>query len=127
MITNPMSKDRPGCPHKSDFAERENSAQNNEFSPRTLAPNGATESARQSATPSGRKAAASDHGELGPPLTIDEVAAMLGCSVWTVRQRYMRDGLPSFRASRMGKLVFFRDQVIHWILNRQRHEKGGIK
>ena len=62
---------------------------------------------------------------LGAPLSIREVARILGCSAWTVRQRYMPLGLPHFRSGPQGKLVFFRDQVIRWILSRQ--QKGGIR
>jgi AraC-like DNA-binding protein len=62
---------------------------------------------------------------LGEPLTIHEVAELLGCSVWTVRQRYMPQGLPYLRASTTGKLVFFYKQVIDWILRRQQQKKGG--
>src|SRR5205807_9559693 len=57
---------------------------------------------------------------LGPPLTIEEVAELLGCSPWTVRQRYLRQGLPYLQARTRGKLVFFREQVIAWTLKRQR-------
>ncbi len=63
---------------------------------------------------------------LGNPMTIDDVAALLGCSPWTVRQRYLRQGLPHLRACASGKLVFFREQVISWILKRQQQrQKGG--
>jgi phage terminase Nu1 subunit (DNA packaging protein) len=62
---------------------------------------------------------------LGEPLAIDKVARLLGCSVWTIRQRYLRQGLPYLQASRRGKLVFFREQVIAWIQKRQ-HAKGGM-
>lgn len=60
---------------------------------------------------------------LGDPLSIREVASMLGCSPWTVRQQHMPRGLPHFRSGSQGKLVFFRDQVVQWILTQQR--KGG--
>lgn len=60
---------------------------------------------------------------LGLPLSIREVARMIGCSAWTIRQRHIPAGLPYFRAGSNGKLVFFRDQVIQWILQQQR--KGG--
>jgi hypothetical protein len=62
---------------------------------------------------------------LGAPMNIAEVAALLGCSAWTVRQRYMRQGLPCLRASAAGKLVFFHKQVVDWILRRQQLKKGG--
>ena len=70
---------------------------------------------------------------LGPPLTIRQVAALVGCSVWTVRQRYLPAGLPHFRLGRSGKLTFYRNQVTHWVLRQQAHQqqrsrkqKGGI-
>ncbi|HET9285293.1 MAG TPA: helix-turn-helix domain-containing protein [Candidatus Angelobacter sp.] len=56
---------------------------------------------------------------LGEPLTIAEVAEILGCSPWTIRQRYLPQGLPHLRATTEGKLVFFRAQIIRWILERQ--------
>lgn len=62
---------------------------------------------------------------LGEPLAIEQVAELLGCSAWTVRQRYLRQGLPHLQARPRGKLVFFREQVIAWTLKRQR-QKGGI-
>ena len=58
-----------------------------------------------------------DH--LGEPLTVSETAQLLGCSVWTVRNRHMRRGLPYFRMGGIGKLVFYRGQVTRWILEQQ--------
>ncbi len=58
-------------------------------------------------------------------MDIEQVAALLGCSAWTVRQRYLPQGLPYLRTSATGRFVFFREQVIDWILKRQ--EKGGTK
>jgi hypothetical protein len=60
---------------------------------------------------------------LGEPMDIEDVAMLLGCSVWTVRQRYLPEGLPHIRASARGRFVFFREQVIDWILKRQ--TQGG--
>ena len=62
---------------------------------------------------------------LGEPISIREVARMLGCSPWTVRQKHLPQGLPHFRSGPQGKLVFFRDQVIRWILACQ--QKGSIR
>lgn len=62
---------------------------------------------------------------LGEPMDIEDVAQLLGCSIWTVRQRYLREGLPHIRASARGRFVFFREQVIAWTLERQ--TKGGSK
>jgi hypothetical protein len=61
---------------------------------------------------------------LGPPLSIRAVARMLGCSPWTVRQQHIPAGLPHFRSGPQGKIVFFRDQVVQWVL-RQQQRKGG--
>jgi hypothetical protein len=60
---------------------------------------------------------------LGEPMTIREVARVIGCSTWTVRHRYLSQGLPHLRSGPMGKLVFYRNQVVRWILQQQ--EKGG--
>jgi hypothetical protein len=68
-------------------------------------------------------AAVADGAALGGPLNIEDVAMLLGCSVWTVRQKYLRAGLPHIRASARGRFIFFREQVIDWILERQ--TKGG--
>lgn len=61
-----------------------------------------------------------EHLELGQPLGIAEVAALLGCSPWTIRQKYLRRGLPHIRASASGRLIFFRDQVIAWVIHQQK-------
>jgi len=63
---------------------------------------------------------------LGEPISIRDVAALLGCSSWTVRQRYLPQGLPHLRACSGGRIVFFREQVIAWILKRQQ-QKGGLR
>jgi transcription initiation factor TFIIIB Brf1 subunit/transcription initiation factor TFIIB len=56
---------------------------------------------------------------LGEPLTITEVARLIGVSVWTVRQRYLPSGLPYFRIGKTGKITFYRNQVVQWILENQ--------
>jgi hypothetical protein len=61
---------------------------------------------------------------LGEPLTIKQVAELIGCSPWSVRQRYLVRGLPHFRLDHHGKLIFYRNQVIAWLLRQQR---GGIE
>ena len=60
---------------------------------------------------------------LGAPLSIREVATLIGVSVWTVRQRYLPAGLPHSRATPQGKLLFYKNQIITWLLKRQ--QKGG--
>ena len=62
--------------------------------------------------------------QLGQPLSIRDVARMFGCSEWTVRQRLIRIGLPHFRLAPNGKLMFFYNQIVRWVLDRQR-QKGG--
>jgi hypothetical protein len=59
-----------------------------------------------------------DH--LGEPLTIREAAKLLGCSPWTVRHSYMPKGLPHLRSGPLGKLIFYRMQVVRWILHYQK-------
>jgi hypothetical protein len=62
---------------------------------------------------------------LGAPLSIRDVARLIGCSPWTVRQSYLPQGLPYLRSGPHGKLVFFYDQIVHWILQHQ--QKGVTK
>lgn len=59
---------------------------------------------------------------LGEPITIRQVAELLGCSVWTVRQRHIPAGLPHFRIRPSGRFTFFREQVVGWVLAQQ---QGG--
>ena len=56
---------------------------------------------------------------LGQPLSIDQVAELIGCSPWTVRQTLIPRGLPHFRFKANGRLIFYRDQVIRWIEKQQ--------
>jgi hypothetical protein len=56
---------------------------------------------------------------LGEPMSIGQVAELFGCSVWTVRQRYLPSGLPYFRIGSAGKLLFYRKQIVQWILEKQ--------
>ncbi len=61
---------------------------------------------------------------LGPPLTIREAAAVIGCSAWAIRQRYLPLGLPHLRIGKAGKITIYRNQLVRWILQRQQ-PKGG--
>ena len=61
--------------------------------------------------------------ELGQPLNIREVARLIGCSAWSVRQRHIPQGMPHFRSGPSGRLTFFERQVTAWIVERQK--KGG--
>jgi hypothetical protein len=62
------------------------------------------------------------HNTLGEPLDIRTVAKLIGCSVWTVRQRHIPAGLPHFRSGPNGKLIFYSRRVVEWLLEK---EKGG--
>jgi hypothetical protein len=43
--------------------------------------------------------------------------------VWTVRQQCLRQGLPHFRLSRSGRLIFYRNQVVRWLIERQNERR----
>jgi hypothetical protein len=60
---------------------------------------------------------------LGSPLGVREVARLIGCSAWTVRQSYLPQGLPYLRSGPRSKLMFFENQIVRWILEHQ--QKGG--
>src|SRR5262249_24530441 len=62
--------------------------------------------------------------ELGAPLNVRAVAALIGCSPWTVRQTLIPKGLPCFRSAASGRLIFYRQQVVRWILRQQRRQEG---
>jgi len=64
---------------------------------------------------------------LGEPMTIREVARIFGCSEWTIRQQYLPKGLPHFRLSRRGKLLFFHNQIVGWVFELQRQKGNGIR
>jgi hypothetical protein len=60
---------------------------------------------------------------LGEPLSIHEAARIIGCSPWTIRQKYLPAGLPYHRLAPRGKLLFYRKQITRWLIRRQ---KGGM-
>jgi hypothetical protein len=57
--------------------------------------------------------------ELGPPLGIREVAELIGCSPWTIRQTLIPRGLPHFRSAASGRLIFYTNQIVGWIESQQ--------
>jgi hypothetical protein len=61
---------------------------------------------------------------LGAPLSIRDVARLIGCSAWTVRQKFIPLGLPHLRSGPSGRLTFFSNQVVAWVLAQQQR-KGG--
>ena len=52
------------------------------------------------------------------------VAALIGCSPWTVRHRLLPKGLPVFRSGASSKLVFYEEQIVRWI---QKSQGGNNK
>jgi phage terminase Nu1 subunit (DNA packaging protein) len=62
---------------------------------------------------------------LGEAMDVKQVAELIGCSAWTVRQKHVKAGLPCFRSGPSGRMIFYRNQVTAWILKRQKEQKGG--
>jgi hypothetical protein len=63
-------------------------------------------------------------GELGPPMNVKQVAEMIGCSPWSVRQTLIPRGLPHVRLAPRGRIVFFQKQVEDWLLRMQKLQGG---
>jgi hypothetical protein len=57
-------------------------------------------------------------------LNLKQVAKLIGCSPWTVKQMLIPRGLPHFRSGASGKHIFYTIQVIRWIERQQL--KGGF-
>jgi len=55
-------------------------------------------------------------------MSISEVARMIGCSPWSVRQTLIPQGLPHLRFKANGRLIFYRGQIARWI---ERQQQGG--
>lgn len=118
----------------SAFAGSAKAAENLGFSPAPLGQRYPTPCPDPYPLPNGATASAPTD-PLGEPMSIREVARMFGCSEWTVRQQYVPRGLPCFRLSPAGKLLFFHNQIVRWVLERQnlgsphkdkQGQKGGI-
>jgi hypothetical protein len=56
---------------------------------------------------------------LGIPLGIRQVAELIGCSIWTVRQTLIPRGLPCLRFSPNVQIMFYTEHVITWITTEQ--------
>jgi hypothetical protein len=63
---------------------------------------------------------------LGDPMGIKQVARLIGCSPWTVRHALIPQGLPHFRSGANGKLIFYEQQVVRWVLRKQHHQGGTL-
>ena len=48
---------------------------------------------------------------LGEAMDVKQVAELIGCSAWTVRQKHVKAGLPCFRTGPSGRMIFYRNQV----------------
>ena len=66
-----------------------------------------------------------DGTELGEALSVYDAARLIGCSAWTVRQKHVKAGLPCFRSGPSGRMIFYRNQVVSWIREKQKEQKGG--
>jgi len=62
---------------------------------------------------------------LGEAMDVKQVAELIGCSAWTVRQKHVKAGLPCFRTGPSGRMIFYRNQVVAWIREKQKEQKGG--
>jgi hypothetical protein len=68
----------------------------------------------------GQPAPSGAASRLGTPLDIRQVARIIGCSPWTVRNTLLPKGLPHFRSGASSKLLFYTEQVVRWIENQQK-------
>jgi hypothetical protein len=85
----------------------------------------APESTASESVAPGSAARSSARGhELGEPLDITQAASLIGCSPWTVRHTLIPKGLPCFRTGANGKLIFYEQQVVRWVLRNQRLQGG---
>jgi hypothetical protein len=127
---NGNKKEEPPDEVMSRFGEVRESADSFDFPPFSLGqncPQHCPQRRQHPGTESDDKTSSSQTPDpLGRPMTIREVADCLGCSAWTVRQQYLPAGLPHFRLARTGKLLFFHNQIVGWVLARQR-QKGGFR
>jgi len=78
---------------------------------------------REPSAPFGQPTASSADARLGQPLDIRQVARLIGCSPWSIRNTWMPKGLPHFRSGASSRLIFYEGQVVRWIERQQR--KGG--
>jgi hypothetical protein len=114
------AKDTPGFPYRSAFGPDANTSETLDFLPANRGQNCPKHCPRPTGPPK------DESGDpLGEPMSIREVAKVFGCSEWTIRQQYLPRGLPHFRLSPAGKLLFFHNQIVRWVLEIQR-QKGGI-
>lgn len=71
----------------------------------------------------GQPVASGADARLGQPLNIRQVARLVGCSPWSVRNTWIPKGLPCLRSGASSKLIFYEAQVVRWIERQQ--QQGG--
>ena len=104
---------------ESGIAARRKTANLGQFPPKSLGQHCPTHCPTQPGPSGGQPAASGVATRLGPPIDIRQVAALIGCSPWSVRNTWIPRGLPHLRSGASGKLHFYTDQVVRWIEQRQ--------
>ena len=73
--------------------------------------------------PSQETDSAAAENPLGEALGIRQVSRLIGCSVWMVRNRLLARGLPHLRLTPGGRLFFYRNQVLEWLVEIQKERR----
>ena len=102
------------------IGRRRKSARNNEFWAEWLGQHCPTHCPMPPEPSGAQPAAPGGPSRLGRPLDIKQVAAIIGCSPWSVRNTLIpKQGLPYFRFGASSPLIFYTDQVVRWIESQQ--------
>jgi len=109
---------------ESGMAARPKKADLGQFWPSRLGQQCPTHCPPQPAAPGGQPTPSGADSRLGQALDIGQVARLVGCSPWSIRNTWIPRGLPHFRSGASSKLIFYTDQVVSWI---ERQQKGGFK
>ena len=109
---------------ESGIDQRRNTAQSYELSQSRLGQHCPKHCPKQPRPALDQSAPLGAASRLGPPLDIRQVARLIGCSPWSVRNTWIPRGLPHFRSGASSKLIFYTDQVVRWI---ERQQQGGLK
>jgi hypothetical protein len=109
---------------ESEMAKRPKNADLRQFWLPRLGQQCPTHCPPQPTAPGGQPVPPGTDSRLGAPLDIRQVARLVGCSPWSIRNTWIPRGLPHFRSGASSKLIFYTDQVVRWI---ERQQQGGIK
>ena len=104
---------------ESGIGERRNPAQSREFSELCLGQHCPRHCPQPKGAVLSHPEPSNARSRLGPPLDIRQVAVLIGCSPWTVRNKLLPRGLPHFRSGASSKLIFFTHQIESWIERQQ--------